>query len=136
MDGQYIYPGELALLVAFMFAPPLLIAFVIQSLLIATLSISTNGRFARSFLACTLTLIGSIVIGVLIHEFAPRSLGPILGVRDISIAGQSWPVMPLAFVSVAFVAPLVTWWVVWREKSLTRRSSGTRQKRASPSTLR
>jgi hypothetical protein len=113
-DGQYMLPGEFAAVVAFLFAPPLLLAFVIQTVLFAVRRIFARGFVGRAVAGYIATVFGSLLLGAALHQFAPRSLGPVLRVREVAIGSQSWPVMPLAFLAVAIAAVLVTRWVLGR----------------------
>lgn len=111
-DGQYMLPGELFAVVAFLFAPPLILAFVGQTFVFAVRRVFARGLFGRVVAGYAATLVGSLVVGFAIHELAPRVLGPALSVREVIIGTQAWPVMPLAFLAVAVAASIATWWVL------------------------
>ena len=111
-DGQYMLPAEALAVIAFLFAPPLLLAFVAQSITFARGHVFARGLIGRAFAGYTITLIASLVVGAAIHQFAPKSLGPLLRVRDVAVGSQLWPVFPLAFLAVAVAAIAVTFWVL------------------------
>jgi len=111
MNDQYMLPGEFVAVVIFLFAPPLIIGLTAQ-----TVFFWAKGIFARKhtwsvILGYFFTVIGSLTAGAAIYQIAPRVLAPILRVRDISIAKMFFPVMPLAFIAVALVAPVAGCWV-------------------------
>ena len=105
-------PGEFVAVVAFLFAPPLLLAFVAQIVLFAKHRSSRRGVAGRAIAGYIATIFGSLIIGAAMHQFAPKSLSPLLRVREVAIGSQSWPVMPLAFLAVAIAAIFSTWWVL------------------------
>lgn len=113
-DGQYMFPGELVAVVAFLFAPPLLLALSAQIAVFAKHRSSRRGVVCRAIAGCIATILGSLVIGAATHQFAPKSLDPLLRVREVAIGSQTWPVMPLAFPAVAIAAIFSTWWVLGR----------------------
>ena len=105
--GQYLLSGEFVAVVLFLFGPPLLLAFAAQlAAYVSRRAIVKLGvvRLAGSFLV---TALGSLLLALAIHQFAPRSLGQVLRVRDVSLGGSVWPVMPLAILSVAAAAVIV-----------------------------
>jgi hypothetical protein len=102
-----IYLGELAVLVAFLFAPPLLLAFAVQARIAFAHGARRFGGFAVAIMA---TAIGSVLFGIAIHELTPDPLRPWLRVRDIG----GFPIMPMAFLAVIFIAPIVTYIVLGR----------------------
>jgi hypothetical protein len=111
-EGHYMLPGEFLAVAGFLFAPPLLLALVAQSVAFARRGVFARGLVGRATAGYAFTVIGSLVVGVAIHLFAPRSLGSFLRVREVAIGGQSWPVMPLAFFAVAIAATAATFWVL------------------------
>ena len=113
-EGQYMLPGELVAVVAFLFAPPLLLALIVQIAVFAKRRSSRRGVVCRAIAGYIATIFGSLIIGAVTHQFAPKSLGPLLRVREVAIGNQSWPVMPLAFLAVAIAAIVSTWWVLGR----------------------
>ena len=111
-DGQYMLPGEFVAVVAFLFAPPLIVAFIGQTVVFAVRRVFAPGLFGRAVAGYVATLLGSLVVGFAIHQLAPRVLGPALRVREVIVGTQAWPVMPLAFIAVAVAASIATWWVL------------------------
>ena len=99
MSEHYILPGELSSLLAFVLFPPLLFALIGQLIFL-------RGRFRLAALAFGVTLVGSLLVVVGVVLFTSSAFPMWLGIRDLYVAGGSWPVMPLAFVAVALVAPL------------------------------
>jgi len=116
-DGQYMLPGEFVAVVAFLFAPPLLLALALQTLLFARHRLFLGGSVGRVVVAYVGTVFGSLCIGAAIHQLAPRSLSPLLRVREVAIGSQSWPVMPLAFLAVAVAASAFAWWALARRNA-------------------
>jgi hypothetical protein len=111
-DGQYMLPGEFAAVVAFLFAPPLVLAFIGQTAVFAVRRVFARGFLGRAMVGYVATLVGSFIVGFAIHQLAPRVLGSALRVREVVIGTQAWPVMPLAFLAVAVAASIATWWVL------------------------
>jgi hypothetical protein len=111
-DGVYMLPGEFVALGAFLFAPPLFVAFIAQTVIFATRGLFARSRVLRAITAYTATIFGSLALGAAIHQYAPRALVPALHVRDVALGGQSWPVMPLAFVAVTLAAVVATRWAI------------------------
>jgi len=116
-DGQYMLVGEFVAVVVFLFAPPLLLAFLIQTTLFVKRRLFRRGFVGRAITSYIATVFGSLVIGVAIHQIVPESLGPLLRVREVVIGSQPWLVMPLAFVAVAVAAIVSTWWTLGRTHS-------------------
>jgi hypothetical protein len=113
-DSQDMLPGEFFAVVAFLFAPPLLLALAFQTLLFARRRLFLRGSVGRVIAAYVGTVFGSLCIGSAIHQLAPKSLSPVLRVREVAIGSQSWPVMPLAFLAVAVAASALAWWALAR----------------------
>jgi hypothetical protein len=111
-DGQYFLPSELVAMVAFLFAPPLVLAVVGQTVLFTVRGLFQRRHLARVLTAYIATALGGLIVGVAIHEFAPRWLNAALRVRDVPLSGSAWPVMPLAFVAVGVAAIAAAWWVL------------------------
>jgi len=106
VQGTYILPSEFALLVAFWFGPPWLIAAVAQWHALSPKRSAVSGR-AR-FLALAGTPLVSLVLGVGTLVASPSAL-KFLGVVDVQAFGLYLPILPLAYVSVAVVASSATW---------------------------
>src|SRR3989344_2106808 len=119
-NGEYLLRGEFIALIAFFFAPPLLIAIVLQTSLFFYRGMFVKGRVGHALFAYIATVIASIVLGATLHQLAPQSLAPMLRVRDVAIGNQIWPVMPLAFWSVALAAIAATWLDLSRERLLAK----------------
>ncbi len=111
-DGQYMLPVEFVAVVGFLFAPPLLLALVAQSIAFVTRRVFASGHVGRAVVGYASTVFGSLIIGVVIHQFSPQALSPLLRVREVSIGSHPWPVMPLAFLAVAVAATAATFWVL------------------------
>ncbi len=111
-DGQYMLPGEFIAVVAFLFAPPLILAYVGQTAVFAVRRVFAHGLFWRVVAGYAATLVGSLIMGFASHQLAPRALGPALRVREVFVGTQAWPVMPLAFFAVAVAASIAAWWVL------------------------
>ena len=111
-DGQYMLPGEFFAVVAFLFAPPLILAFIGQTIVFALRKVFARALFGRAVVGYVATLVGSLIVGFTIHQLAPRVLGPALRVREVIVGTQAWPVMPLAFLAFAVAASIATWWVL------------------------
>ena len=107
-NGQYLLPGEFAVVVAVLFAPPLLLAFIGQTVVYVRSSMFKTARIGRVLMSYPATALGSILLGGTIDQLAPQALNPILRVRDVPIGGGTWPIMPLAFASVAITAFFVS----------------------------
>jgi NhaP-type Na+/H+ and K+/H+ antiporter len=110
MGDHYILPGEFAALVLFWFGLPLLLAFVPLAWLFASRGLFRE-HTSRALGAFVLTIVLSIAVGLGILIWSPPFL-KFLGVRDFFFAGQYWPVLPLSFVAVAVVSPIVGWWAL------------------------
>jgi len=108
---EYIHPGELVGLIAFLFAPALLLALVGQALFFAARGMFRH-RQTRALLALLGTALLSVGVGTAVLLLSPPVLPHLLAVRDVTVRGQLYPVLPLAFVVVAIVAPLAAWWAV------------------------
>jgi hypothetical protein len=111
-DGHYMLPGEFVAVVAFLFAPPLILAYVGQTVVFAVRRVFAQGLLWRVVAGYAATLVGSLFLGFAIHQLAPRAFGPALRVREVVVGAQTWPVMPLAFLAVAVAASIATWWVL------------------------
>jgi hypothetical protein len=110
-DGHYILPSELAAIAAVVFLPPLLLAFAAQTVIFVRCAAFSRGRRWRAALGYFATAVVSIVLGVVLFLSLPDSLGPLLGIHDIRVAGHFWPVMPLTFLAVAPSAAAIAFWV-------------------------
>lgn len=110
MNDNYILPSEFVMLLAFWFGPPLLVA-----LLALAVPFAKSGLFrhhpSRAIFAFLLIIVASIALGLGGLIWSPPSL-KFLGVKDIFLAGRSWPVLPLSFVAVAVAAPIIGWWAL------------------------
>ena len=111
-NAQYILPIEFLAVVAFVFAPPLLLAFAIQTAVFARSGVLARSHLHRVLGGYAGTTIGSLLFGAAIAGLAPGSWTSLLGIRDIFLGNQSWPVMPLAFLAVGITATLITTAVV------------------------
>ena len=111
-DGQYMFASEFVAVVAFLFAPPLILAFSGQTVVFVVRRVFARGLFRRALVGYVATLVGSLIVGSAVHQLAPRFLSPALRVREVVVGTQVWPVMPLAFLAVAVAASIATWWVL------------------------
>lgn len=110
MSDEYMLPGEFIALAIFLFAPPLIIAMICQTIFYRKKGIILNSNKAHLAIGCILTTISSLGVGGGIFAIAPRLLAPILRVRDASLGPLDFPIMPLTFLAVALTAPVVAWW--------------------------
>jgi 1,6-anhydro-N-acetylmuramate kinase len=111
-DGVYMLPAEFVALVAFLFAPPLLLAFIAQTVLFTSRGLFARGRVLHAIMAYAATVFGSLLLGAAIYHLLPRAFVSALRVRDVALGGQSFPVTPLAFVAVALAAAVATRWAL------------------------
>jgi uncharacterized membrane protein len=102
--GQYILPGELAVLIAFLLAPPLAVGLTGQLWYLKMQGV-TKVRIGLSMLATTGI---TVALVLMIAVVAPSLVPSALGVQDVFIGSAWMPVLPLAFVAVAAIAPLVS----------------------------
>jgi hypothetical protein len=105
-DGHYILPGELAILLAFLILPPLLVASPAQLLFLRRRRVSSS----RAWLSLLVTAVVSAVVTIALFIFGSGLLPHALGVQDIFLGHRWFPVLPLAFVVVAFVSSSVSLW--------------------------
>jgi hypothetical protein len=108
MSEHYILSGELVALIAFWFLPPLLIACGVQAWFFSARGMFRSHR-RRAVGALIATVLTSIVVGLALLA-SPLSLPRWLGVTNVSVAGQSWPLLPLSFVTVAAIATVFAIW--------------------------
>jgi hypothetical protein len=110
MGAHFMLPIEFITLVIFWFGPPLLPALAAM-----TWPFVTRGLFRekiyRAIGAYMLTIALSVTVGIVFLIWLPPSLN-FLGVQDIFFAGHIWPVLPLSFLIVSIVSPLVEWWAL------------------------
>lgn len=104
---QYIYPGELAALLAFLVLPPLILAAMAQFPFLLWRGVS-GGRALASLIATALL---SITITLAMFFFASGILPQGFGIREVKMGGHGYPVLPLAFAVVAVVSAVVSSWV-------------------------
>ncbi|XHS78565.1 hypothetical protein ACFJGW_00930 [Burkholderiaceae bacterium UC74_6] len=106
MTAEYILPSELIAIIAFWFGPPSVIAFLLQ---LRTFSSRGQGvsRIARAWVLFG-TPVVSVLLGLALLVASPKYLSA-LGVKDLRIAGHTFPFLPLAYVCVAAVAFAFTW---------------------------
>jgi len=111
MSDHYMYPGELAALLAFLFAPPLLVALTVQAWLFAA-----RGMFrrhtARAVIGLMATILGGAVGGTAVLLASPPFPSSVLGVTDVALGGRHLPILPLGFITVGVAAPVATWWAL------------------------
>jgi len=124
MSDEYILPGEFIALLAFVFAPPIIIALALQSLLFYRHQVFRKPRIyaALSYLS---TVFGSLVVTAVIYIVAPQSLSPILQVRFIDFSTWSFPISPAAFLAVAIAVLPITWWVITKAQTAAHTSANT-----------
>jgi hypothetical protein len=104
---MHIYPAEFAVLVTFLFLPPLLLALGAQIWFAHWKGQLRLWRLAMAFLFTTAL---SLIIGFTLDQFTPKVFSPVFRLRE----GFGFPVLPLAFFSVALAAPIVTFLVFGR----------------------
>ena len=108
MDGHYILPGELALLIVFLLLPPLLIALVCQGWFMHRRGIFNSGILrGTKFLIATLVSSFGLAAGLLL--FGADAAGPMLGIRDLSIWEVYVPIWPPAYILVPLLAVISSW---------------------------
>ena len=98
------------MLLAFWFGLPLLMAFAPLTWFFVKRGLFRH-HFSRAVFAFLLISLVSIVLGVCALAWSPPYLR-LLGVKDVFLADHYWPVLPLAFVSVTIVAPIIGWWAL------------------------
>ena len=88
---HHVYPGEMAGLLAFAFAPSLIVAFVLQGLFLAKRGL-LRSRPQRTLVAFLFTTLISIVLGVALllaaHSLEPPSS---FGLTNVVVGGGYWP---------------------------------------------
>jgi hypothetical protein len=111
-NEQYILPGELAVLAAFLLAPPLAFGLACQGWYL-THRKTPRLRIGISMVATVGLTITLVVILVLVTpSLVPRALG----VKEVFI-GSTWlPVLPFGFVIVAGVVPVTSLWAARRRR--------------------
>ena len=100
---QDIYLSELGVLAVAVFFPPLTIAFAFQFWIMKN---KKSLSVLSGFLAIVLTSALSVFLAYVANEIMPVPLNRWLGIIDLP-ALNYFPVMPLAFVTVAISAPIV-----------------------------
>lgn len=109
-DGQYFLPGEFVGYVLFLFLPPLLMGFAAQAWVFVSRGMPHPVIGGRALASFALTALVSVGFAAVLFVSDSRALAPVLRVREVSLAGGSWPISPLAFLAVALVAPITIWW--------------------------
>jgi len=116
MGEHYILPSELAALIGFWFAPPLLVALGAQLWLFTARGVLRHHRW-RAVGALLATACVSVVVGVAALLASPAFLPRWLGATELPFGGRYWSVLPLSFVVVALIAPMFAWWAVHYAKA-------------------
>ena len=109
--GQYILPGELALIFGFVLLPAWIAAIAAQILYLNKKRAFVFGR-SRAVLGLGATVLIGTLGSVAAFVAAPSSWGSAFGIREVSLLGQQWPVWPLSFAIVGAAAVPSTWWVL------------------------
>jgi amino acid permease len=111
---QEIYLSELGMLAVAVFAPPLMIAVPVA---LWVLKNAKSLSLLSGFLAIVLTSTLSVFLAYIVMKIKPESLNNWhLGIIDLA-ALNYFPVMPLAFLTVAMSAPVVVFALIrWRRK--------------------
>jgi hypothetical protein len=111
VSDQVIYPSELFALGAFLFAPPLLLALIGQGWFLLRRGI----RRSQLLASFAVTAVFTTIIGSMLFVFGAAFLPSRLGFKELWL-GREWiPVMPLFFVVVAVIAPIVSWYYSRRQ---------------------
>ncbi len=113
MDGHYILPGELALLIAFWLFPPLLVTLVCQGLFMKRRGVFDKDMF-RGLTFLIATVISSIVLASGLLVFGPDAAGPFLRVRDLRIGETFVSIWPPAYLLIPVLAIFSSWFATRR----------------------
>ena len=62
-DVLYMLPGEFVAVVVFLFAPPLILSLVVQTVVFAIRGVFARGHFSRAVVGYLATLVGSLGVG-------------------------------------------------------------------------
>jgi hypothetical protein len=108
MDGHYILPGELALLIAFLLLPPLLVSLMCQAWFMNRRGVFDNGVL-RGSTYLIVTVASSLILAVGLLLFGPDAAGPMLGIRDLRIGEAHVPTWPPAYLLVPILAIIGSW---------------------------
>jgi hypothetical protein len=108
-EGQYILPLELWAIGAFVFLPAAVLAAVRQAIVLKRIGLFRQAT-GRAFAALSCTVAGGLAIGIGLFIAEPKELAPLLRMRELSIFGQEYPVLPLAYLSMGIAALLSTLW--------------------------
>ena len=103
--NYYILPAEFVLLIALLFLPPLILAGLLQIWLMRR----RKASWLRISAALLITTVVSVIASIMVSIVGAGRLPHFLGVKDLWLWHHSTPVLPLAFLLVALVAPLVVW---------------------------
>jgi chromate transport protein ChrA len=109
-NGQYILPGELVALLGFVLLPAAVLVLIAQ---VYYLHKAHTLRTAPLKAAAALlgTLVFGLTIGLVAVFLAPSGLGRILGLREVTLYGQAWPVWPFGLVALAASAVFTSAWL-------------------------
>ena len=115
MNNQEIYTNELVLLLIICFIPPLFIAYISQVIYFTTSRKFKNNNKLKIFGVLVITGVVSSTIGILLI-LKTNIMSAKLGIIDVALGGIVWPVLPLAFIIVGFIAPIIAWGAVRSER--------------------
>jgi hypothetical protein len=105
VNDDYILPGELAVLVVFLFVPPLLLVLAGQAWFLWRRRVRA-GQVVR--LLCA-TAAASVLLGVPLFLFGSAFLPYWLRMQDLRLGHGSIPVLPLALLVASLAASAITW---------------------------
>ena len=110
-DGQYILPSELALVLGFVLLPAAVCAVAVQAYYLQRKNILASSP-GRSALGLVATVLLGVAGAIGLFVIAPASWGSALGIRELRLFGQHWPVWPVGFIALAASSWLSTWWLL------------------------
>lgn len=105
MSDNYLLPSEFIALVSAWFAPPSVIAMWFQRKFLRRQVPAIKPTALFSALVATSVI--SMVLGLAVFVASPFRIG-VLWLTSLHLAGHTIPVLPLAYVSVAITATLVS----------------------------
>jgi hypothetical protein len=108
-SGQYLLPIEFIALLAFVFLPPALVAWLIQAVILRRGSFFANRAYARVACVYLAPPLLALIVLETIHFTAPAGWGEWLGLRDFRLGDHSYPVWPFGFFLVPAIGAGIAW---------------------------